>query len=370
MFGRTLTLYFGTQFAKIVIAIIIGAGLLISAVVMIEFLNQALITGGKIGLPLLLLVLFRVPGVLEDALPFAILYGSIAAFVVANRRLEVVVARAAGVSAIQFLIPACVVGLLIGVIGTTVYNPVAAELRAASDRLRAEALYGGGADEATPAPDAEAGGGAVWVRQRLGDRQAIIGSTDSFDDGLGLLGVTVYVFGTDGRFVERVDSPRGRFHPGEWRFEEASVTSADDAPRIDPVYVLPTNLSETEVKRAFLNVESVPFWGIPALIHSARLAGVPTERYEMHYHTLIARPVLLLAMVLIAANVSLRFSRSSDLGRMIIAGVAAGFMLYVVMKISLDLGRGGVVPPPLAAWLPAIIATLAGMTVLLHLEDG
>ena len=53
---------------------------------------------------------------------------------------------------------------------------------------------------------------------------------------------------------------------------------------------------------------------------------------------------------------------------MIVTGVAVGFLLYVVMKIAKDLGSGGVVSPPLAAWLPAIIAILIGMTVLLHLE--
>ena len=55
---------------------------------------------------------------------------------------------------------------------------------------------------------------------------------------------------------------------------------------------------------------------------------------------------------------------------MIITGVGVGFMLYVLMKIAWDLGSGGIVPPPLAAWLPAIVATLIGITVLLHLEDG
>jgi lipopolysaccharide export system permease protein len=97
---------------------------------------------------------------------------------------------------------------------------------------------------------------------------------------------------------------------------------------------------------------------------------VPADRYELQYNVLLSRPILLLAMVLIAANVSLRFSRSRDLGRMIISGVAVGFMLYVVTKIAWDLGSGGIVPPPLAAWLPAIVATLVGITVLLHLEDG
>jgi len=75
-------------------------------------------------------------------------------------------------------------------------------------------------------------------------------------------------------------------------------------------------------------------------------------------------------MVLLAAIVSLRFSRSRDVGNMILAGVGAGFMLYVVSKIATDLGNGGIVPPPLAAWLPAIVTLLVGSTVLLHLEDG
>jgi lipopolysaccharide export system permease protein len=75
-------------------------------------------------------------------------------------------------------------------------------------------------------------------------------------------------------------------------------------------------------------------------------------------------------MVLLAAIVSLRFSRSRDVGNMILAGVGAGFMLYVVSKIATDLGSGGIVPPALAAWLPAIVTLLVGSTVLLHLEDG
>jgi lipopolysaccharide export system permease protein len=40
------------------------------------------------------------------------------------------------------------------------------------------------------------------------------------------------------------------------------------------------------------------------------------------------------------------------------------------MKIAWDLGSGGIVSPQLAAWLPATVATLVGITVLLHLADG
>ena len=152
--------------------------------------------------------------------------------------------------------------------------------------------------------------------------------------------------------------------------EDATVTAPSSNPQLHILYSLPTNLSPNEVKRTFLKLGSVSFWALPGLAAAARRAGVPADRYELQFNVLLSRPILLLAMVLIAANVSLQFSRSRNLGRMIIAGVAVGFMLYVVMKIARDLGSGGIVPPPLAAWLPAIVATLVGATVLLHLEDG
>jgi lipopolysaccharide export system permease protein len=167
-----------------------------------------------------------------------------------------------------------------------------------------------------------------------------------------------------------VDAPTARYRPGEWQLDQATVTASGSSPTLVPLYGLPTDLSPSAVRRSFQQVESVSFWTLPGLADAARAAGVPADRYDLQFHVLLSRPILLLAMVLIAASVSLRFSRSRSLGPMIVTGVAVGFMLYVVMKIARDLGSGGVVPPLLAAWLPAAVAILMGVTVLLHLEDG
>jgi lipopolysaccharide export system permease protein len=363
MFGRTLSFYFARHFTKMVGSIFLIGFLLITVITYVEFFNRAFRGDFVGGFTLALVVLFRVPSVTEESLPFAVLYGSIAAFVVANRRLELVVARAAGVSAWQFLLPACVVGLLFGIVGTMIYNPLSAKLLSWSNQMTASIVTSG------QAPVASADG-PVWVRQATAKSESIIGAPQSFDGGLGLIGVTAYVFDPGGKFRERIDAAKGHFEPGQWRLEDATVTAPNATPRKIPVYLLPTNLTESEAKRTFLNIDSVSFWALPELARAANRAGVSPDRFLLQFNVLLSRPILLLAMVLIAANVSLRFSRSRDVGSMIITGVAVGFMLYVVMKISWDLGSGGIVPPPLAAWLPAIAATLVGITVLLHLEDG
>lgn len=366
MLSRTLSFYFGRQFAKMVGAIFGLSFLLILIVTYFEFFNRAFRGDAVAGLTLALVSLFRVPATTEEALPFAVLYGSIAAFVIANRRLEVVVARAAGVSAWQFLLPACIVGLVVGIFATTVYNPVAANLLARSNDL-AQEVFVRSTQKQAPRLD---GGGPVWVRQSTPTSESIIGSVQSSADGLTLVGATAYVFNKDNSFRERIDARTATYAPGAWLMEDATVTAINTTPEKVASYELPTNLSEEEIKGTFLQLNAVSFWTLRELAASARRAGVPADRYELQYNVLLSRPILLLAMVLIAANVSLRFSRSRDLGRMIISGVAVGFMLYVLTKIAWDLGSGGIVPPPLAAWLPAIVATLFGVTVLLHLEDG
>src|SRR5690606_670651 len=102
----------------------------------------------------------------------------------------------------------------------------------------------------------------------------------------------------------------------------------------------------------------------------AEQAGLSADRFRLHFHTLLARPFLLLAMVLIAGAVTLRFSRLVGLGNMIWTGVVAGFMLYVLNEITRDLGSGGLLPPAMAAWLPAILSIMVSATVLLFREDG
>ena len=361
MIGKTLGLYFARQFAVLVIAIFLFFFFLVFVITYLEFFTRTLGAQDFDPTKVFLLTLYRVPSICEDILPFTTLFGSIAAFVLANRRLEVVIARAAGISAWQFLLPACIVGLLIGSFATAVYNPISTTLRAESDKIRTSLT-----EKRSRRNDA----GPIWIRQAAEGRESIIGAAKTSNNGMTLSDVTAFVFNESGVFVERVDAATARYARGEWKMTDAVVTRVDKQPRKQEDYRLPTTLSPGQVQETFSNLDATSFWDLPALIDTARRAGLPSARYELRYNTLLSRPIVLLAMVLIAAIVSLRFSRSRELGNMILAGVGVGFMLYVVSKIAWDLGSGGIVPPQLAAWLPAIVTILFGATALLHLEDG
>ena len=103
---------------------------------------------------------------------------------------------------------------------------------------------------------------------------------------------------------------------------------------------------------------------------AAKSFGVSAYPFRMQYHSLLAMPALFVAMSLVAATVSMRFVRSGQSAGMILGGMAAGFMLYVVTAVTSSFGSAGIIPPVLAAWLPVAVATLFGVAYLLHREDG
>src|SRR5262245_62873219 len=107
------------------------------------------------------ITLFLVPVITERVMPFAVLVGAMFCYLNLSRRLELVVARAAGISAWQFITPAIVIAALIGIALTTIYNPISASLRELSTRLEAD-LSGTGQGWRNSAS-------GFWVRRRTAE---------------------------------------------------------------------------------------------------------------------------------------------------------------------------------------------------------
>jgi lipopolysaccharide export system permease protein len=79
---------------------------------------------------------------------------------------------------------------------------------------------------------------------------------------------------------------------------------------------------------------------------------------------------MLVAMVLLAAAVSLRFFRLGGIRNMVLSGILAGFVLYVISKVFDDMSKAELMPAMAAAWLPVLIGGLTGFVALLYQEDG
>ncbi len=211
---------------------------------------------------------------------------------------------------------------------------------------------------------------APWLRQKTKDEEVIIGARAVLNQGLELSDAVFFIFDNDGNMVGRKDARRAYLRDGYWELVDVRSMKGGENFVAEPTDRVPTNLKPEFVQERLARPETIPFFQLPAKIEVARSFGLRANAFAMQFHSLVALPFLLVAMTLIAATVSMRFARMGQSATMILGGVVAGFLLYVVSVLVKAFGNAGFVPTYIAAWLPVVVAMFFGVTFLLYREDG
>ena len=359
----TLSLYFGKQF----LFWVLGTFLAIMCIVFLLDAIELLRRGSDKKLATLTLMLqmaaLKAPQMGQTILPFATLFGAMLAFTRMTRSNELVVARAAGVSVWQFLLPALMIAFLIGTFKITVYNPVASVMTAKYKALENKILRG--KENFMALTD-----GGLWLREQTSTGHFVLHATGGGTDGGSLSGVTVLFFEGEDNFDARVDVAEATLQPGFWQMNNVILTTKNTIPETRAVYRLPTALTLENIQESFSPPETMSFWELPKFISILESVGFSAVRHRLHWHALLASPLLLCAMVLIAATFSLRLTRRGGTMVSVSAGLFTGFFLYFASDLVFALGLSARIPEVLAAWTPATVTALLGCASLLHLEDG
>jgi lipopolysaccharide export system permease protein len=211
---------------------------------------------------------------------------------------------------------------------------------------------------------------AAWLRQDSADGQSVMHARAAADQGLALSGVIAFVFDAQGRFVEHVDAERATLQVGHWELQKGVVTRPKQEPETFKTYRVSTHLTRERVGDAFGSEIAVSFWELPDLIEVSERAGLSASKYRMQHAVLLARPALLICMVVLAATVSLRSFRGGGIQTMVLMGLIGGIGLFLLAEVSRQIGASGLISPTLAVWVPIGVSLLVSLTVLLHQEDG
>lgn len=372
-FARTLTLYVSRRFATMTVAMLAALAGLVALFDLIELLRRAATRPDATFAIVSQIAALRLPFVAMQILPFAILLGGIAAFWRLTRSSELVVARAAGISAWGFLTGPVAVAVILGGLATTMVSPLSSAMLARAERLDQQFLRNVGGITALA-------GGRLWLRQAdagLDPRGVAIVSgrpvaTRDLRPGeaFRLDEVTVWRLSAEDRPLQRVEAPSALLEPGRWVVARAVAFGADRQPSAPHRLDLPTDLTPDRIQDSFASPDTLSFWALPDFIQVLESAGFSAVRHRLHFHSLLALPLLAAAMALLAAGFSMRSSRRGGVAQMIAGGVAAGFALFVIDKVTGEFGEAGTLPVIFAAWAPAGSGFLLATALLLHLEDG
>ena len=124
MIGWTLSCYLSARFLRMIGAVFLMISGMVYVVDFIELLRR---TGDIPGVSAGYIAYFsflRVPSVSEQIMPFCVLFGTMATFLNLTRTLELLVARAVGVSVWGFLVPPLAIAAATGIGSVLLFNPV------------------------------------------------------------------------------------------------------------------------------------------------------------------------------------------------------------------------------------------------------
>ncbi len=263
----------------------------------------------------------------------------------------------------QFLAPALVLAMLIGAFAVTTFNPLASAMGARYESLESRQLKN------RPSVLAVKSSG-LWLRQSGDEGQSVIHAARVSGSGLEFQDVTIFIYEGDDRFTGRIDAATARLEAGRWVLTKVLLSSPDKPAQRQAQYMLPTTLTLGQIQDSFAAPETLSFWSLPAVIRTLEEAGFSAVRHRIHWYSMLADPVLLCAMVLIAAAFSLRMTRRGGTGLLFVGGLLTGFMLYALSDVVRAFGLSGNLPVILAAWMPAGFTLMLGLASLFHLEDG
>ncbi|MBB4076098.1 lipopolysaccharide export system permease protein [Bartonella fuyuanensis] len=310
-----------------------------------------------------LLSVLRIPFIMQQLVPFIALFSAMATLTSLNKKLELVVTRSIGVSAWQFLMPACLGALLLGLFSILVINPLAAWGFSQAEKMITEWRNN---NVLTPLQNPR----IHWLTQRTNLGRTTIGAKFITDQGLTLLDATFVQYTDNATIKNWINAPKATLTNDAWLLTNGTIYKIGHPPEKFTMMKIKTNLKPEFLTERLVNPATISFYQLPKKIMIARSFGYSANNFDMYLQSLIALPALLVAMTLIAATVSLNFTRFGQSKTLILGGIIAGFIFYVISVLVQAFGNAGYIPPIIAAWTPVVIALFLGISFLLHKEDS
>jgi lipopolysaccharide export system permease protein len=304
-------------------------------------------------------VSLRIPMLISRFLPFAVLLGTLIAFVGLNQNSEVVAMKAAGLSAHQILAPLVVAS--IGIAGLLfAFN----EGVVVNSTRRVSAW---GDNDYKPVPPESGILGNVWVLN--GDDLIRAGTVGGKPFGA----QRVTIFDRGGGILQRqIDAARAVPRPAtkDWLLQNVRIYDASmNVVRRVPTMTAMQGVTATQLTLAKVDPTELDYWTLKKRIAELEAAGRPVDEAKAGLAHKISGPLSTLLMPILAAIAAFGLARSGQVLLRAVIGMALGFAYFMVDNFSLAMGNAGTYPPLVAAWAPFFLFLLIGETVLIRTEE-
>ncbi len=363
-----LHFYFARRFAMSFLLITLILFTLIVLTGLIEHSQRSFAEGASFG-DMLKLTLLDTPQKIDMILPLNMVLATVVLFISLSRSSEMVVTRASGRSALKSLMSPLTVALVIGAIAVGMFNPIVAATSKRYAQL-SDGLRTGGTSALSISEE------GLWLRQGTPEGQTVIRAWRSNNDGSVLYDVTFISYAPEGGPIRRIEAESAALKDDGWHLRNAKSwplragINSEGNSTYSEALTLSSSLTLDRIRDSFGSQDSISIYELPGFIKQLEFSGFSPRRHKVWLQSELARPLFLVAMVLVASAFTMRHTRGGGTGVAVLSAVLLGFGLYFVRSFAQILGENGQIPVLLAAWAPPVAAILLALGLLLHREDG
>jgi lipopolysaccharide export system permease protein len=304
--------------------------------------------------------LFSLPTIFTQVLPVAVLLASLLSLGGMARHNEVLGMKMGQVGTLRIALPCISVGLAasLGAWAMTEYAAPRTNERALNiwrTQVRHLPAY-----RITRDSD-------IWYRAQ-GNRFVHISLIETAS-GL-IRGMSIFDLSPEFDLLRRVDAREATWGADGWSVRDGYwLDLSKGSVRIEPFQEMAVPLRETpeEFARVARSPEEMSYAQLRQYIERLVSSGVNANRYRVDLYAKVATALVSLVMALIGVSFGLRTGKA---GVMIWVGasVPMGFLYWMLLSLGIQLGRGGALPPLLAAWIPNLVFGTAGLFSLWRLR--
>jgi lipopolysaccharide export system permease protein len=299
--------------------------------------------------------LYYMPFVTVLTAPVAMLLAVLLAFGSLMRSNELAAMKGAGVSLYRILVPVFLTAAVLSALSLVVAETLVPT--ATRQRLEIQDAHIGRRPSRTVQSDVirMTEDGATLLAKRFDLRRNTLEE------------ITLQVFGEDLRPRERIDAASASWNGSAWVLRDARIrtfTADSESARIEPSFETPlAGLVPNDLSSRKLKPEELGYADLRAHIARLRAGGAGVADLPVQLQIKLSFPFVTLIMTLLAAPIAAG-ARRGGFALAFTAALAISFLYYGVLQVGTVLGRQGMLPPALAAWLANIVFAGIGVWIL------
>lgn len=304
------------------------------------------------------------PIILVQTMPMAALISTLYTLSSLNRYNEIIAMRASGMSLWRIISPFLIIGLAASVVSLFINEKITPFASLISTTIKEDTI------EKT----------ASNKKDGMIENVAFCGKDNkmfyikNFDQKKNTLyDIIILEQGTEQNLKSRLTAKQAVFEDGKWKFYNAIIYPIDRTGQLigEPLFykekIIPLSESPQDFVRSQHQTEFMNYFQLKDYIKRFKSSGYRPIKELVDLHSKLSLPLTNFVIILIGIPFALKSTKSGAFMHIGIS-LAISFIFYGFMAITIAMGKGGILPPVVSAWLPNIAFSTCGFLMFMKVS--